>query len=545
MRTVTAVLKYLSNGGVKYLFGIPAGSVNAFFDELNDFPEIIPIIAKHETSAGYMAGTYAQETGSLAVCMGSSGPGATNFITGAANAMREHIPVLFITGNVPVQTIGLNASQELDAEPLFRPVTKYSVTVKSPDCVMDEVSHAVEVALSDLPGPVHVAIPIDVQLSSVVNQEIPVFPIRKAIEPNIALVKQAALKLARVKQGIIFVGQGAREAIHEVIEASRILGWPIVTTPQAKGLIPESTPNVKGVFGFAGHDEASRVVEQEDIEAILIVGSSLGETATSNYNNKITENRLSVQIDIDPSVFDRLYKVEIPIYGDAAMSLKFMIHEWKALELFPRLSEFVASQPELSISDEFNTQNTLLQLQQYLPSTTRYTVDIGEFMSYVIHHMSVMSPKSFHINVHFGGMGVAIGSAIGMKLADPNSPVACITGDGCFFMHGFDILTAKEHHLQILFVVFNNARLGMVHQGHVLQYGRSHACFQQQPMSFAEMARGMGIPAARIEQLDDLTSDKVLGLLQEKGPSLVEIALVDDSVPPMGDRVKFLSSFGS
>ncbi|RIV24403.1 thiamine pyrophosphate-binding protein [Alicyclobacillaceae bacterium I2511] len=552
MRTVQAVLTYLSSGGVQYLFGIPAGSVNAFFDELNDFPEIQSIVAKHETAASYMASAYAKETGRIAVCIGASGPGATNFITGAANAMREHLPVLFITGNVPVQTIGLNASQELDAEPLFRPVTKYSVTVKDPNRVLSEISHAVEVALSDIPGPVHVAVPIDVQLTDIGVPELPPFPTKVPVFPDVASVKQAAQQLAHIQHGVLFVGQGARGAIDEVLEASKLLGWPIVTTPQAKGFIPTSTPLASGVFGFAGHVLAGNVVSQTDVQAILIIGSSLGETATSNYNRSITQNRFSVQIDIDPSVFGRLYEIDLSICGDATVTLQMMIREWRKLGVSVKSESLIASNPELLNSeefstrpDEFNTRNILQQLQTYLPNNTRYTVDIGEFMSYVIHYMQVFNRKSFEINVHFGPMGVAIGSALGLKLADSNSPVVCITGDGCFFMHGLEILTAKEHHLPILFVVFNNARLGMVYHGHMLQYGRSHQSFEQTAVNLAQMGLAMGIPTLRVENIQDLTLISLQNLLQEEGPALLEIALVDNNIPPMGDRVKFLSSFGS
>jgi acetolactate synthase-1/2/3 large subunit len=141
-------------------------------------------------------------------------------------------------------------------------------------------------------------------------------------------------------------------------------------------------------------------------------------------------------------------------------------------------------------------------------------------------------------------MGVGIASAIGWKLADQDRPVVSITGDGCFFMHGMELLTAKEHNLSVIWVVFNNARLGMVHQGHRLQYGRSHACFTQAPVNIAKMATAMGIRSARVEAIADLDGTLLETWLATPGPAVLEIALVDESIPPMGDRVKFLSSFG-
>jgi acetolactate synthase-1/2/3 large subunit len=198
---------------------------------------------------------------------------------------------------------------------------------------------------------------------------------------------------------------------------------------------------------------------------------------------------------------------------------------------------------EVSRSD-YNTQNVLRSLQDQLPPDTRFTVDIGEFMSYVIHYMKVQDSDSYSINVHFGAMGSGIGSAIGSKLAEPERPVACITGDGCFFMHGMEILTAKEYGLPILFVVINNARLGMVYHGHSLQFKRTHRSFEQEEVDISAMAAAMGIPSYRVSELDDLHSEAIDRLLGAKGPAVLEIALKDNNAPPMGDRVKFLSSFG-
>jgi acetolactate synthase I/II/III large subunit len=183
MKAARAVLEFLKGNGIKHIFGIPAGSVNALFDELFEMPEITPVVTKHEGAASYMAGAYAKYTGQMSVCIGCSGPGGTNLITGAANAMREHLPVLFITGAVPVNTEGLNASQELDAEPIYRSVTKYSVSVKDAKDLLNAVVVASEIAVSGVPGPVHIAMPIDVQHEDVGAPEIPAPIKRKPVVP--------------------------------------------------------------------------------------------------------------------------------------------------------------------------------------------------------------------------------------------------------------------------------------------------------------------------------------------------------------------------
>ena len=248
-------------------------------------------------------------------------------------------------------------------------------------------------------------------------------------------------------------------------------------------------------------------------------------------------------MDFDQSVFNRKYKVDIPVRGDINLSLLMLIEELKALGLQKDSAELtVEKKKEEENIEEYNTKNVLLNLQKCLPSNTRYTIDIGEFMAYVINHMKVVDMDTYNINVHFGAMGSGIGSAIGSKLAEPERPVVCITGDGCFFMHGLEILTAKEYNLPILFVVMNNARLGMVYHGHSLQFRRTHPSFEQESINISAMAAAMNIPSYRVNELEDINQDVINGLMNSNGPAILEVALVDNNTPPMGDRVKFLSS---
>lgn len=546
MKAARVVLEYIQANGIKHIFGIPAGSVNAFFDELYDMPEITPIVTKHEGAASYMAAAYAKYSNQLSVCIGCSGPGATNLVTGAANAMREHLPVLFITGAVPVDTVGLNASQELDVEPVFRSVTKYSVTVSDAKDLLREVEIATEIAISGVPGPVHIAIPIDIQHATVDHTELHNPPKRLPIVPEHDTIKTVARELLKRESGYIFAGQGVRNSVEALIELAELLNWPIITSPQAKGYIPEQHPLLVGVFGFAGHEAASKLINEGDGQALLIVGSSLGETATNNYNGNFLKNRFSVQMDFDRSVFNRKYEIDIPVLGDIDLSLLHLIEELKALGLQSKSTELAVEKNNEAEEhmEEYNTKNVLQSIQKYVPTSTRYTIDIGEFMSYVIHHMKVLDSDTYNINVHFGAMGSGIGAAIGSKLAEPERPVVCITGDGCFFMHGMEIATAKEYNLPILFVVMNNARLGMVYHGHALQFKRTHTSFEQEPINISAMAAAMNIPSYRVSDLEDINQNVIDSLTNLNGPAVLEIALVDNNTPPMGDRVKFLSSFG-
>ncbi|MHA7965115.1 thiamine pyrophosphate-binding protein [Paenibacillus sp. CAU 1782] len=567
MRAARAVLEFLSKNGTTHLFGIPAGSVNAFFDELYDMPELDPIVTKHEGAASYMAAAYARYSGKMSVCIGCSGPGATNLVTGAANAMREHLPVLFLTGAVPVGTMGANASQELDVAPIFRPVTKYSVLVKKAEDVLDEIVKACGIAVSGVPGPVHVALPIDVQHANIGEPAIPTAIEREDIVPDAGAVQKAAAELASRGPGFILMGQGARDSVDQLVELAERLNWPIATTPQAKGYLPADHRLNAGIFGFAGHESASSLVGDDSRKVVLIAGSSLGETATNNYNAGLTQGRYVIQLDFDETVFGRKYGVDLPLLGDMERTLPALLEELGKLgipgsratageagesgnaaalqaELTYAMTAASSAVADPEANAQYNTRNVLANIQRLLPDDTRYTVDIGEFMSYVIHHMPVKEKDTFGINVHFGAMGIGIGSAIGSKLAEPDRPVVSITGDGCFFMHGMEILTSKEKGLPILFIVMNNARLGMVYHGHSLQFKRVHSSFEQQFVNIAAMADAMGIPNYRVGSLEDITQEAIDSLLQAGGPAVLEVVLVDNGTPPMGDRVKFLSSFG-
>ena len=358
------------------------------------------------------------------------------------------------------------------------------------------------------------------------------------------MIRQVAKELHERKSGYLFAGQGVRNSVESLLTVAEMLDWPIVTTPVAKGYFSEDHPLVKGVFGFAGTEEATSLINDGDGKTLVVIGSSLGETATNNYNDNLTRNRFTVQMDFDETVFNRKYAIDLPVLGEIGESLSMLIEELEELGYSKDSKERTAPSLDELITEDYNTKNVLLQLQSYLPKSTRYTIDIGEFMAYVIHNMKVLDYATFDINVHFGAMGSGLSTAIGSKLAEPERPTVAITGDGCFFMHGMEILTAKEYKLPILFVVMNNARLGMVYHGHSLQYKRVHATFEQEPINIAAMAAAMNIPSYQVENFEDLTEEAISKLMYGDGPAVLEISLVDNNVPPMGDRVKFLSSFG-
>jgi acetolactate synthase-1/2/3 large subunit len=554
--------------GVKYIFGIPAGSINALYDAMLDIPELKPIVVKHETSAGYMAAAYTRITGIPSVCVGSSGPGATNLVTAAANAWVEKLPVLFITGSVPSTKLGKGGAQELNAEPIFAPITKMSKTVLDPNRLPDLIAEAYYTAINGVPGPVHLAIPINIQMTEIGHPRLPQLPKTEAATVDENAVKRAAEWIADAgTKGAVLLGHGAKSARHAIIRFAEQRGWFVATTPRGKGAFPENHPLSLGVYGLAGNPRALETLSGNGHEVLLVVGSSLGELATCNWNPQLAEGKKLLHIDIDAAVFGKNYLPDIAICGDAAVVMeKLLSHLNRLTPIPPRTNTdsgvltghrpaaspgeppcgydtYERDKPYEPLGPDSTDWNTLTAIRQFgacAPAHTRFYSDIGELMTYAIQNLRISEEQEFDIDINFGAMGSAIGGAIGAKLAEPDRPVICFTGDGCFFMHGMEILTAKHYGIPLVLVVINNARLGMVYHGHMLQYKRCHDDFSQQRVHIADVARHLGIRSVQVQSLAELQPDDVQLWLSFPGPVVVEVVVDGNEIPPMGERVKFL-----
>ncbi|MCD1258117.1 thiamine pyrophosphate-binding protein [Paenibacillus athensensis] len=545
MRAIEAALRGLSAQGIRYVFGIPAGSINALYDALLDMPELQPIVVKHETSAGYMASAYTRITGIPSICVGSSGPGATNLVTPAAHAWREKLPVLFITGAVPTSKLGKGGAQELDAEPIFAPVTKLSTTVLDAKLLPQTIAEALHTAQSGIPGPVHVAIPIDIQMTDIGEGAAAAFPYQPPLQlqaPDPALVVEAGrLVLTAGERGALLLGHGAKSAAAAVRRLAETTGWPVATTPRGKGAFPEDHPLSLGVYGLAGNAQAVEHLNGPMPEVLLAIGTSLGELATGNWAPELVRGKRLIHIDYDVAEFDKMYKAALNLCGDARQSVEALLDVIKPVENsdWP----LVADQSAAALEEEaslWNTQAAICKIGAFAPDNARFYLDIGEFMTYSLQNLRVRDTQDFDIDINFGAMGSGIGGALGAQLAEPDRPVICITGDGCFFMHGMEVLTAKEYGLPVLFFVINNARLGMVYHGHMLQYKRCLNDFSQNRTDIAALAATLGLRYAQAASHEQFQAEHMADWLEHREPMVVEIVVDGNEVPPMGERVKFL-----
>jgi acetolactate synthase-1/2/3 large subunit len=554
MRAIEVGLRVLIDHGLKYVFGIPAGSINALYDALLDLPELEPIVCKHETSAGYMATSYTRISGLPSLCVGSSGPGATNLVTAAANTMNEKLPVIFITGSVPISKMGKGGAQELNALPIFESVTKFNKTISNANELPEMLLEAYTIAINGVPGPVHLSIPIDIQMKEIV--QVSFKPIEKC-EPikvdEFQINKIVDLIVNAGHKGAILVGHGAKSAHSYVNYFAELTGWPVATTPRGKGAFPEDHPLSLGVYGLSGNKAAKEVLNGSSYDVLLVIGSSLGELATRNWDSNLISGKILIHIDIDPREIGKNFTPTCGIVGDATSVLRDILDKLRrngyhsSAEILGSVNKIDTlkdkrQQPYDSHHSEWNTQVAIQQIGLTAPKNTRFYLDIGEMMTYAINNLCITEDQQFDIDINFGGMGSGIGGSIGAKLAEPERPVVCITGDGCFFMHGFEVLTAKEYNLPVIFVVINNARLGMVHHGHMLQYKRCLDDFTQTRIDISEIAKSLGVKTARIHSLGDLQYDKLEKWIALNEPVILEVIVDGNEVPPMGERVKFLET---
>jgi|GEM_PF-492608 len=531
------ILSFLKQNDVDFVFGIPAGTVSPIFDAMNDI-HIKPIITKNEAGAAYMATRYASVSKKLGVCIGAGGVGVNNMINGIADAMRAKSPVLILSGYVNRKYIGKGALQELDTEHIIEPITKYSKTILDEKCVLQELAKGVRIALTPPCGPVHLSIPLDIQLSeSFENIPDRITIPAKDYRDSLVDLNDAVSIISREKFGLIMVGKGCRGLSKQVMDLSEHLQWPIIVTPEGKGVVPGTFPLNLGTYGYCGSDAASQYVRSDMASCILILGSSLGECSTCNFSDTLTKNRKSIHIDLDTRELTKVFDTDININCDIKDAISFILNNTsKSINTFKK--------PELNLPYNRNHEGLSIRLfiekiTEILPQNTYYLSDLGEYMNFVFKYLQVPEGGDFEINLNYAAMGSSLAGAIGVHYAYNNRPVAVFSGDGSFFMNGSEILTAKEYNIPIIYIIVNNAMLAYVEHGHNFLYGRVLEGFKSNRISISDMMNSIGIKAVTIEKIEQM--DKIKNLISDiDGPCVIELVTDGSEKAPIMDRLKAL-----
>jgi len=571
------LVHYLEQMGVEYIFGVPGGAIEPLYNAMARSARrggLRPVIARHETGAAFMAQGYAKETGKLGVCCATTGPGATNALTGIASAYYDEVPLLLITGQTSQQKFGRGALQDsshngVNTLGIFDHCTCYNTLITDITQFEAELTTALMVAI-DRRGPVHITLPVDLMRQSMQIAK-PSYDINRLLEKPVLIDFKSLKKLAEsvfsAKKIAIVVGEACENSIREIINFAEIIGATIISTPGAKGLIDPYNQNYKGVFGFAGHTCARESLHDPGVDVILAVGTALGEWDTAGWDTSAIMNSRLIHITSSITHLTRSPMAQSHVRGDIKTIFNYLLKQTKKQSNNLTIKQAAQSHPKVTVhtdeyrqplyvestytqfSDDSNgikPQALMMQLAKCLPDNSRILVDAGNSTAWAVHYLFLDTKFDlkierggwFRLSTQFASMGWAIGNAIGAAIGNRKVPVVCITGDGSLLMNGQEFTVAIAEKLKVIFVVLNDSAFGMVKHGQRLACAEEIA-FELPTVDFCSMAKAMGGHAVQIRSVTDLQSLDFINLCKD-GPALLDVYIDTEEVPPMATRVKVL-----
>jgi len=517
-------IRALELEGVEYIFGYPGGAVLDIYDKLK-FSNIDHILVRHEQAAAIAADGYARVTGKVGVCLATSGPGATNLVTGLAIAHMDSIPVVAFTGQVPTYMIGNDAFQEVDTVGITRPISKYNFLVKKVDELADTIKKAFYLAKTGRPGVVVVDLPKDVirEITEFFDKEykskkVDIRGYKPNLKGHIGQIKKAAKELVLSARPVLYVGGGviASEAWEEIRELSELLNIPVTTTLMALGAIPYDHPNYLYMLGMHGSYAANMAITECDL--LLAVGARFDDRVTGKIE-EFAPYATIVHIDIDPAEIGKNKQPHIPIVGDAKLVLKELIKEVKKLlNKYPQTQEIrkkwlkqVQKWKEMypfyyEPSDRvIKPQYVVEKLSELTNGEAIVTTEVGQNQMWAAQFYKVKKPRHFLSSGGLGAMGYGLPAAIGAQIAKPEATVIDIAGDGSIQMNIQELATATQYNLPIKIAILNNGFLGMVRQWQGMFYDKNYSsvCLSVQP-DFVKLAESYGAVGLRAEKPDEV-----------------------------------------
>ena len=510
--------------GVQTVFGYPGGAIMPVYDALYD-GGVEHLLCRHEQGAAMAAIGYARATGKTGVCIATSGPGATNLITGLADALLDSVPVVAITGQVASPFIGTDAFQEVDVLGMSLSCTKHSFLVQSLEELPRIMAEAFAVANSGRPGPVLVDIPKDIQLASGTLE--PYFTTVENVEdfPH-ADVEQARKMLAQAQKPILYVGGGVgmAQAVPALREFIAVTQMPVACTLKGLGAVEADYPYYLGMLGMHGTKAANFAVQECDL--LIAVGARFDDRVTGKLNT-FAPNASVIHMDIDPAEMNKLRQAHVALQGDLN-------------SLLPALQQSLKIDAWRQHSAELRTEHTwrydhpgeaiyapllLKQLSDRKPTDSVVTTDVGQHQMWSAQHMTYTRPENFITSSGLGTMGFGLPAAVGAQVARPNDTVICISGDGSFMMNVQELGTVKRKQLPLKIVLLDNQRLGMVRQWQQLffQERYSETTLTDNP-DFLMLARAFGIPGQHITRKDQVEA-ALDTMLNSEGPYLLHVSI--------------------
>ncbi len=532
------LVECLKEQGVDTIFGYPGGSVLNIYDALYKHQsEIRHILTSHEQGAAHAADGYARATGRVGVCLATSGPGATNLVTGIATAHMDSVPMVAITGNVGVSLLGKDSFQEVDIAGVTMPITKHNFIVKDVTKLADTIRRAFIIAKSGRPGPVLIDITKDV--TAAVTEYEPVTP--EQVERYSSDITEEDLKIAAdlinaSEKPMIFVGGGAviSEASEEVLELVEKLDAPICDSLMGKGAMDGTNAHYTGMLGMHGTKASNFAVTKCDL--LIAIGARFSDRVTGNIK-KFAPNAKVVHIDVDPAEINKNVVSYTSIIGDVKEVLKRlnpMIEKTQHTEWNAFVNELKEKFPLKYDQSKLTGPYVMETLYKVTNGDAVVTTEVGQHQMWAAQYYKYKNPRTFISSGGLGTMGYGLGACIGTKVACPDKTVVNIAGDGCFRMNMNEIATATRYNIPIIQMVFNNHVLGMVRQWQTLFYGQRYSYTTLNDcVDFVKLAEAMGAKAYRVT-----TKEEVEPVLKEaialNIPVVIEFQIEsDDKVWPM------------
>jgi acetolactate synthase-1/2/3 large subunit len=576
------VVACLEKAGVEYVFGVPGGAVEPIYNALarsarRGGPRAV--VARHEGGAAYMADGYARETGRLGVCVATSGPGATNLLTGIACARGSSVPLLALTGQSALPLFGRNALQDsscagVDIVGIFAHCTRYSSLVSHVEQAETKLAHAILHALRKPYAPTHLSFPVDV-LRGLVMPRSTGHELSKLFREKSCLIDERTVEaleaeLIAASRIVFFIGDGAAEAVDSIMTLVELSRGLFVTTPDAKGLINPRHPAYRGVFGLGGHASAQQALA-DGPDLVVAFGTGFSEFASNNWSKDLLNQRL-IHVDESEDNLIRSPLSKLHVRGRMRAICDRLIAAWPPRSYVNRrvapdvsaVARVTLQAPDKYDSDAtpIKPQRLMKELSERFPPSTRFLADAGNSMMWTAHYLQPPNrrgtgpggrPRSgsrerrsgtaswLRMTLEFAPMGWAIGAAVGIARGNPHGPVVCITGDGSYLMSGQEITTAVEEKLPVIFVILNDHAYGMVMHGQRLA-GAEPTAFELTHVDFRKMAESMGVVAHVVESPADFEQIDFDALLTRRGPTLIDVRIDREEVPPMVQRLKTLGS---
>lgn len=529
--------------GVEVIFGFPGGALLPFYDTLPQYPQLRHILVRHEQGAAHAADSYARVTGKAGVCLATSGPGATNLVTGIANACLDSSPVVAITGQVATPFVGKDAFQEVDITGITLPITKHNHLVLDVKELARVVKEAFHIAQAGRPGPVLIDIPRDVfqqETQFVYPDKVDLPGYKPTLFGHPTQIKKAAELINGAERPVIIAGRGViiSRAFAEIKELAESAQIPMITTLLGIGCFPETHVLSFGWLGMHGMAYANKAIDESDV--LVAIGMRFDDRATGVVSSFAPRARI-IHIDIDPAEIGKNVRVDVPIVGDIKNVLEVLnqqIVPRDHIDWFNQLDQWRQEHPAIEIreSEGLLPQYVVRQIYEVTRGDAIIVTGVGQNQMWAAQFFFYDKPNCLVSSGGLGTMGFELPGAVGAKVGRPDETVWCIAGDGGFQMTIQELATIVQENLAIKIAIINNGYLGMVRQWQELFYGRRYVATPLYGPDFVKIAEAYGLPSLRVRDKREVTS-AIEKAMEHQGPFLIDFVVEPEEnvfpiVPP-------------